>query len=81
MATAARFKALGIMHVPGITAFCVPRNPESLQVQPVPVLSTEEPDLSRVPTHQGRGLAVWGSVLELHRGRGGVETFYPPVQQ
>lgn len=45
-------------------------------MQPVPVLSTEEPDLSHVLTHQGRGLAVWSSVLELHRGSGGVETFY-----
>lgn len=45
-------------------------------MQPVPVLSTEEPDLSHVLTHQGRGLAVWGSVFELHRGSGGVENFY-----
>lgn len=53
-----------------------PSLPESSQLQPVSVLSTEEPDLSDVPTHQGPGLAVWGSVFELHRGSGGVETFY-----
>lgn len=50
--------------------------PESSQLQPVPVLSTEEPDLSDVPTHQGPRLSVWGSVFELHRGSWGVETFY-----